>query len=222
MRLLERLGQTPAFPLEQTCCGQLHLNSGYPDEATLLARRFVSTFADSDVVVSPSASCVGMVREQYPHLAERSDDAAFAHDVAELVPRVLELTELLVDRLGVEDVGARFEHRVAYHPTCHSLRGLRLGDRPYRLLRAVQGLELVELRDAEECCGFGGTFAVKNAQVSGAMLADKIRCLGEARAEVCAAVDNSCLLHIGGGLERAAAGVRTMHLAEILAAEASP
>jgi len=222
VRLLERLGHTPAFPLEQTCCGQLHLNSGYPDEATRLARRFVRTFAGSDVVVSPSASCVGMVREQYPRLAERSDDAAFARDVAELVPRVLELTELLVDRLGVEDVGARFEHRVAYHPTCHSLRGLRLGDRPYRLLRAVQELQLVELRDAEECCGFGGTFAVKNADVSAAMLADKIRCLGEARAEVCAAVDNSCLLHIGGGLERATVGVRTLHLAEILAAEASP
>ena len=222
MRLLERLGHTPAFPLEQTCCGQLHLNSGYPDEATRLAQRFVRTFAGSEVVVSPSASCVGMVREQYPRLAERSGDAAFARDAAELVPRVLELTELLVDRLGVEDVGARFEHRVAYHPTCHSLRGLRLGDRPYRLLRAVQGLELVELRDAEECCGFGGTFAVKNADVAAAMLADKIRCLGEARAEVCAAVDNSCLLHIGGGLERAGAGVRTLHVAEILAAEATP
>jgi L-lactate dehydrogenase complex protein LldE len=204
VRLLERLGHTVHFPLEQTCCGQMHFNSGYPDEALPLARRFAEVFAGYEAIVSPSASCVGMVREQYPHLGV---DA----------PPVLELTELLVDRLGVEDVGAYFPHRVTYHPTCHGLRGLRLGDRPLRLLRAVRGIDLVELPDAEECCGFGGTFAVKNADVSAAMLADKLRCIGETGAEFCVAGDNSCLMHIGGGLARVEAGSRTLHLAEILA-----
>jgi L-lactate dehydrogenase complex protein LldE len=182
----------------------MHFNSGYPDEARPLAQRFVDVFAGYEVIVSPSASCVGMVREQFPQLGV-------------VAPAVLELSEFLVDRLGVEDVGAYFPHRVTYHPTCHGLRGLRLGDRPLRLLRAVRGIELVELPDAEECCGFGGTFAVKNADVSAAMLADKIRCIGETGAEVCTAGDNSCLMHIGGGLARLEAGPRTLHLAEILA-----
>ena len=216
--MLERLGHTVEFPLEQTCCGQMHWNSGFPDEALPLARRFVRVFAESEVVVSPSASCVGMVREQFARLAEQAGDDDLAADAAALAPRVFELTELLVDELGIEDVGASFPHRVTYHPTCHGLRGLGLGDRPLRLLRAVRGIELVELPDAEECCGFGGSFAVKNAGVSGAMLADKLRCIGETGAEVCAAADNSCLLHIGGGLSRLGTGTRTLHLAEILAA----
>ena len=216
--MLERLGHTVEFPLEQTCCGQMHWNSGFPDEALPLARRFVRVFAESEVVVSPSASCVGMVREQFARLAEQAGDDDLAADAAALAPRVFELTELLVDELGIEDVGASFPHRVTYHPTCHGLRGLGLGDRPLRLLRAVRGIELVELPDAEECCGFGGSFAVKNAGVSGAMLADKLRCISETGAEVCAAADNSCLLHIGGGLSRLGAGTRTLHLAEILAA----
>jgi len=216
--VLERLGHTVEFPLEQTCCGQMHWNSGFPDEALPLARRFVRVFAESEVVVSPSASCVGMVREQFARLAEQAGDDDLAADVAALAPRVFELTELLVDELGIEDVGASFPHRVTYHPTCHGLRGLGLGDRPLRLLRAVRGIELVELPDAEECCGFGGSFAVKNAGVSGAMLADKLRCISETGAEVCAAADNSCLLHIGGGLSRLGADTRTLHLAEILAA----
>jgi L-lactate dehydrogenase complex protein LldE len=135
------------------------------------------------------------------------------------VEGVYELSELLVDVLGVDDVGAVFPHRVTYHPTCHSLRALRVGDRPLRLLRAVRGLELVELGDREECCGFGGTFAVKNADVSMAMLSDKLRHVLDTKAEVCVAADNSCLMHIGGALRRQRAGVRTMHLAEILAAQ---
>jgi L-lactate dehydrogenase complex protein LldE len=218
VRLLERLGQTVEFPLDQTCCGQMHSNSGYPDEALSLARRFVRVFADCEVIVSPSASCVGMVREQFPHLAERASDASFAADVADLVPRVLELSEFLVDRLGVDDVGAYFPHRVTYHPTCHGLRGLGLGDRPLSLLRGVRGLDLVELPDAAECCGFGGTFAVKNHEVSAAMLADKLNCIAGTGAEVCTAGDNSCLMHIGGGLARIGSGTRALHLAEILAA----
>jgi L-lactate dehydrogenase complex protein LldE len=217
VELLERLGHTVVFPEDQTCCGQMHANTGYPVEALALARRFVRVFADAEVVVSPSASCVGMVRDQYPRLAERAGDGALGAEVRALVPRVLELSELLIDRLGVEDVGARFARRVTYHPTCHSLRLLHLGDRPLRLLRAVRDIELVDLPDAQECCGFGGTFAVKNADTSTAILADKLRCVTATRAEVCVAADNSCLMHIGGALARRRAGVRTMHLAEVLA-----
>jgi L-lactate dehydrogenase complex protein LldE len=200
--VLERLGHQVVFPREQTCCGQLHLNSGYREEAHRLARRFARIFEPYEAIVSPSSSCVGTVRELEPGLA----------------PRLFELSELLVRRLRVEDVGASFPHRVTYHPTCHSLRVARVGDAPLRLLRAVRGLDLAELPDAEECCGFGGTFAVKNADTSVAILADKCRAVLSTGAEVCTAVDGSCLLQIGGGLSRRGAGVRTMHLAEILAA----
>ena len=218
VRLLERLGVEVAFPLEQTCCGQMHLNSGYAREAVPLLRRFVRVFGDAEVVVSPSASCVGMVRDQYPKLAASSGDPVLVREVEELAPRVLELTELLVDRLGVTDVGAYYPHRVTYHPTCHGLRGLSLGDRPLALLRAVRGIELVELPEAATCCGFGGTFAVKNADTSAAMLTDKLRAVLDTGAEVVCAADNSCLLHIGGGLSRQRSGVRALHVAEILAA----
>jgi L-lactate dehydrogenase complex protein LldE len=201
VRVLERLGHEVAFPAEQTCCGQLLSNSGYHDEAAALAARFESIFESFDAVVSPSSSCVGMVREFRPAFGSR----------------VFELSEFLVSRLGVEDVGASFPHRVAYHPTCHSLRVAKVGDAPLRLLRAVKGLELVELPEATECCGFGGTFAVKNAETSSAMLADKCAAIVASGAEVCTAVDSSCLMQIGGGLARRQAGIRTMHLAEILA-----
>jgi L-lactate dehydrogenase complex protein LldE len=219
--LLERLGVAVDFPLEQTCCGQMHLNTGYAREAIPLVRRFVSVFGDAEVVVSPSASCVGMVRDAFPRLARRSGDESLVAAVDGLVPRVLELTELLVDRLGVRDVGAQFPHRVAYHPTCHSLRALQLGERPLQLLRAVGGIDLVPLADAEQCCGFGGTFAVKNADTSVAMLSDKMRAVLDTGAEVIAAADNSCLMQIGGGLQRQRAGVRAMHVAEILACDGS-
>ncbi len=215
--LLKRLGVAVEFPLEQTCCGQMHWNAGYERETLPLIRRFVRAFAHAEVVVSPSSSCVGMVREQYPRLAAASGDEGLAREVATLAPRVLDLTELLVNRLGAVDVGAYFPHRVAYHPTCHSLRLLDVGERPVQLLQAVRGLELAELPDADQCCGFGGTFAVKNADTSIAMLTDKMRAILDSRAEVCTALDNSCLMHIGGGFSRARAGVRAMHMAEILA-----
>jgi L-lactate dehydrogenase complex protein LldE len=218
VEVLERLGCEVSFPEAQTCCGQMHANTGYQLEAVPLARRFVRVFGDADVVVSPSASCVGMVRDQYAKLAELAGDPELARAVDAIVPRVRELTELLVDDLEVEDVGAVFPHRVAYHPTCHSLRLLHVGDRPLRLLRAVRGIDLVELEEAQECCGFGGTFAVKNADTSIAMLTDKLRRVLDTRAEVCTAADNSCLMHIGGALRRQRTGVRTLHLAEILAA----
>ncbi|HEY2790942.1 MAG TPA: (Fe-S)-binding protein [Micromonosporaceae bacterium] len=203
--LLRRLGCEVDFPEAQTCCGQMHFNTGYRPEAAALAKRFVDVFAGYDAVVSPSPSCVGMVRDHYATVG--------AGDV-----NVYELSEFLVDVLGVTDVGATFPHRVTYHPTCHSLRGLRVGDRPLRLLRAVSGLELVELPSDDACCGFGGTFAVKNVDVSEAMLADKMAATSSTGAEVLCALDNSCLMHIGGGLSRAGSPVRVMHLADILAA----
>jgi L-lactate dehydrogenase complex protein LldE len=202
VELLERLGCEVAFPEEQTCCGQMHFNTGYAEDGLELARRFERIFDPYEAVVSPSASCAGMVRDHCPAIA----------------PRVFELTEFLVDRLGVVDVGATFPHRVTLHPTCHSLRLLELGERPRRLLEAVEGIDLVPLEDAEECCGFGGTFAVKNADTSMAMLSDKLRRILDTRAEVCTAADNSCLMHIGGALRRQRAGMRAMHIAEILAA----
>ena len=200
--LLERLGCDVDFPLEQTCCGQMHMNSGHAREGTALARRFARVFAGAEAVVTPSASCAGMLRQQLA-----SDER----------PPVYELSEFLVDLLDVEDVGAHYPHRVTYHPTCHSLRELRVGDRPLRLLRAVRGIELVELPEASECCGFGGTFAVKNAEVSSAMVTDKVRAVLDTGAEVVCAADNSCLMQIGGALSRQRTGVRTAHLAEVLA-----
>lgn len=217
VELLERLGQTVNFPEEQTCCGQMHYNTGYQREALTLIRRFVQIFSSSEVIVAPSASCVGMVRDVYARAAEQSGDKQLAEDVAALIPRVYELTEFLVHRLEREDVGAYFPHRVTYHPTCHSLRFLHLGDAALRLLRAVRGIDLVELPEAEECCGFGGTFALKNADTSMAMLSDKLHNILTTRAEVCTAADNSCLMHIGGALHRQRAGVRPLHIAEILA-----
>ena len=216
--LLERLGHTVEFPVAQTCCGQMHFNTGYQREAIPLVRNFVEVFGPAEVVVSPSASCVGMVRDLYPMAAELARDHRLAEDVAAIAPRVFELSEFLVKVLGVEDVGAYYPHRVTYHPTCHSLRMLKVGDAPLRLLRAVRGIDLVELPNADQCCGFGGTFAVKNADTSMAMLGDKLRCVLDTRAEICAAADNSCLMHIGGALHRQRAGVGTVHLAEILAA----
>ena len=207
--VLERLGVEVVFPAEQTCCGQMHLNAGYPTQARALAARFVEIFEPFAAVVSPSGSCVGLVREHY---------AALLGGATRGVPaRTWELSQFLVESLGVEDVGSRFEGSVTYHPTCHSLRLLRVGEAPQRLLRAVPGLELVELREAEECCGFGGTFAVKNADVSSAMLDEKLgNVLATGAAAVCAC-DASCLMHIGGGLRRRRSPVRPIHVAEILA-----
>lgn len=213
--ILERLGHRVEFPEAQTCCGQMHANSGYRAETLPLVRRFCGVFGGYDAVVAPSGSCVAMVRESYPRLA--ADDPELARRVAALVPKVYELSELLVDVLGVTELGAVFPHRVTYHTTCHGLRMLRLGDRPQRLLRNVSGIDLVELDAADECCGFGGTFSVKNPDVSTAMLADKVRHVLDTGAEVVAAADNSCLAHISGGLGRLRTGVRSMHYAEILA-----
>lgn len=199
--VLERLGCQVDFSPTQTCCGQMHLNGGYPDDAERLAAKFRRDFDGAEAVVTPSASCAATIKGACPDLAGR----------------VHEFSAFLTEVLGREDVGAYYPHRVTYHDTCSGRRALGLGDGPLRLLRAVKGLDLVEIENPGECCGFGGAFSVKNAAVSTAMLADKMRAVTATGAEVCTAVDNSCLMHIGGGLSRLKAGVRPVHLAEILA-----
>jgi L-lactate dehydrogenase complex protein LldE len=222
--LLERLGHEVVFPARQTCCGQMHINTGYQREALPLVAHHVDVFeaaleSGADTIVAPSGSCVGSVRHQHADVARQQGDDRLAARASEVAGRTYELSELLVDVLGVTDVGASYPHRVTYHPTCHSLRLLRVQDKPLKLLRAVAGIDLVELPEADSCCGFGGTFALKNADTSIAMLADKLQHVGETRAEVLTAGDSSCLMHLGGGLTRLRAGTRTVHLAEILAGE---
>ena len=231
VRILRELGHEVVFPREQTCCGQVHFNTGFRREAAALVERFLTVFRDAEAIVAPSASCVAMVREQYAELAG-GRRSALASDVEAVAQRTFELTEFVVD------VGASFPHTVTFHPTCHSIRSIQVGDGPLRLLKGVRGLELVALPGAQECCGFGGTFAVKNAETSVAMMEDKIRNVLSTGASVLTAVDNSCLMHLAGGLRRrglleegASAGagrggsssgnvgrpIRVLHLAEILA-----
>jgi L-lactate dehydrogenase complex protein LldE len=218
--LLRRLGHEVAFPEDQTCCGQMHFNTGYREACVPMVRRFSATFAGFDAVVTPSASCAAMVRQHHATVAAESGEASLPEAVADVAPRVRELSEFLVDDLGLTDVGARFPHAVAFHPTCHSLRLLRIGDRPQRLLASVEGLRLVDLPGADQCCGFGGTFAVKNADTSVAMGGDKVDAVVASGAEVLTSADTSCLMHIGGLLSRRGSSIRVMHLAEILATAA--
>ena len=199
--LLERLGHQVTFPIEQTCCGQMHANSGYSREARTLSDRFERIFGDAEAIVAPSSSCVAHVRHYCPGIATQT----------------FELSEFIANRLGIDDVGATYHAKVVYHPTCHSLRLANIGDAPLRLLRRVRGLELCELPNREECCGFGGTFSVKNAETSSAMAADKCAAIESTGAEVCTAADSSCLMQIGGALSRAGSSVRAVHFAEILA-----
>ena len=215
--VLERLGCTVDFPQAQTCCGQMHMNSGYPEEAGGLVRGFADTFADAEAVVMPSGSCAAMLRHHHHTVAPGS-----------AMPPLYELSEFLVDVLGVTDVGARFEHSVTYHPTCHSSRLLGVGDRPTRLLREVAGLDLVELPAKDQCCGFGGTFAIKNADTSSAMGVDKVAHARGTGASFLCASDASCLMHVKGVIDHQdrdrrrsapAGSLRTIHLAEILASQ---
>ncbi|MDO8108412.1 (Fe-S)-binding protein [Isoptericola sp. b441] len=222
VRLLERLGHTVDMPADQACCGQMHVNTGYGPEAMGVIRNHVRTFAPVldgrwDAIVAPSGSCVGSIRHQQADVARRNGDDRLARTAEQVSARTYELSELLVDVLGVTDVGAWFPHTVTYHPTCHSLRVLRVGDRPRQLLEAVEGIELRELGEAEQCCGFGGTFSLKNSETSAAMVTDKADEVVATGAEVVAAGDWSCLLNISGALDRRRTGVRAAHLAEILA-----
>lgn len=214
--VLEKLGHRVEFRQAQTCCGQMHYNTGYRREALPMMKHFLDVFRTAETICIPSASCVAMIRDHYPKMA--AGNPALEREVGNLLPRIYEFSELLVDKLSVVDVGASFPHTVTYHPSCHSLRSLHVGDKPLSLLKQVRGLALVELPGSDECCGFGGTFAIKNPDVSAAMLSEKVRSVLDSGAEICTSLDNSCLMHIDGALSRQRTGVRCMHLAEILAA----
>lgn len=215
--ILERLGCQVEFPRAQTCCGQMTTNSGYFDESIPSVRQYVKAFSGYDYVVAPSGSCTGAVREQHPMLARQTGDTGLIREVEATSRRLFDLPEFLVDVLGVEDIGAYFPHRVTYHPSCHGRRFIKLGDKPYRLLSHVKGMTLVPLPAEEQCCGFGGTFCIKNSDMSAAMANDKARHVRETEAEYVVAGDNSCLMNIGGILSRQNSGVKAIHLAEILA-----
>ncbi|HLY40763.1 MAG TPA: (Fe-S)-binding protein [Terracidiphilus sp.] len=219
--LLERLGVTLDFHSQQTCCGQMHANTGFRAEAFSQAKRLVHLYADAENVVIPSSSCVAMIRDQFPGLFEDLGSETLRREFSALLPRIHELSEFLVDKLGVEDVGAYFPHRVTYHASCHGLRAIHLGDRPFRLLSKVRGLDLAPLPNLDRCCGFGGTFSVKNAEVSSAMLSVKLQDVFSTKAEYCTALDNSCLMHLGGAMHRQYAGMKTIHMALILASTES-
>jgi len=219
--LLERLGVELEFHPQQTCCGQMHANTGFRAEAYSQAKRLVRLYSDTENVVIPSSSCVAMMRDQYPGLFEELGSESLRRDLAALLPRIYELSEFLVDKLGVDDVGAYFPHRVTYHASCHGLRGLHLGERPLRLLTRVRGLDFAPLPNIDRCCGFGGTFSVKNAEVSSAMLSVKFQDVLATKAEYCTALDNSCLMHLGGAMHRQYAGMKTIHMAQILASTES-
>ena len=213
VRLLRRLGVAVDFPAAQTCCGQPHFNSGYSDEARELARHTIRTFSGSEKVVVPSGSCAAMVKLEYPELFH--DDPAWRRRAEDLARRTHELSDFLVNVLGVEDVGARFVGRATYHMACH-LRGLGLLTEPERLLRRVRDLEYVPLERADECCGFGGSFSVRYPEISAAMVRDKAAFIEKTGVDVVVATDAGCLMNIAGCLRRRGSAVRALHLAEVL------
>ncbi|MCS6712610.1 (Fe-S)-binding protein [Brachybacterium sp. EF45031] len=221
VEVLERLGHEVVFDPRQTCCGQMHTNTGYYHEAAPVVRSFVDTFErqldDVDAIVLPSGSCTGCVREQHALVARHEGDEDLERRAAAVAAKTYELSELLVDVLKVTDVGAYFPHTVTYHPTCHSMRVLKVGPRPLKLLRAVEGIEVVNLPESDTCCGFGGTFSVKNDATSNAMVTDKAANVVRSGAEYVVAGDASCLMNIGGKLSRNGDAPRAIHLAQILA-----
>ncbi|WMY79541.1 (Fe-S)-binding protein [Citricoccus sp. I39-566] len=223
VRILERLGHEVVFPAGQGCCSQMHVNSGYLKDALPVVRNHVTAFsaADYDVAVAPSGSCVASLGHQQPMVARAGGDEDLARRAEAVAGTTYELSQLLVDVLGVTDaarqLGSWFPHTVTYHPSCHGMRLLRLGDRQQDLVRSVAGLEFTALPDAEECCGFGGTFSFKNPDVSAAMAEEKIANIESTGAAVCTGGDASCLLHLGGAMTRRDSPARTVHLAEILA-----
>ena len=213
--VLERLGYELDFPEKQTCCGQPAFNSGYRAEARIVARHFLDTFEASEAIVVPSGSCTSMIAHHFAELFHK-DPETLAR-VHALEKRVWEFATFLTEFARVEDVGARLEEVITFHDGCHALRELHIKEAPRRLLRHVRGLELREMEPAEECCGFGGTFAVKFAELSGAMAETKVGAILRTGATAVVSLDPSCLMQIQGALSRAGSQVRTMHLAEVLA-----
>ncbi len=217
VELLERLGCRVEFPEEQTCCGQIFTNTGYYDEAMGSVKSYLKAFEKYEYIVGPSGSCVGSVRHHHEMLARRDAGDAIGDRVAAVAARTYDISEFIVDVLGITDVGAYFPHRVTYHPSCHSVRVAKVGDKPMQLLKAVHGITVLDLPNSEQCCGMGGTFSLKNPDMSVAMASDKARNVASTGAEYLVAGDNLCLLNISGVLNRTRAGVKPIHLVEILA-----
>lgn len=214
VRLLAGYGVQVQFPDVQTCCGQPAFNSGYWDEARAAAKTLLAAFDDSDFVISPSGSCTGMIHHYYPKLFEHAP--VLRQKAEQLRDKTYEFTQFVVNVLGITDLGAVFPHKVTYHPSCHGSRLLGVSEEPLQLIQQVRGLDLVPLPFAEDCCGFGGTFAVKMSEISGAMVTEKADHVLETEAEVLVGLDLGCLLNISGNLRFRGEPVRVMHLAELL------
>jgi len=213
--IFRKLGVELTCPTRQTCCGQPAFNSGYQGEARAAARRFIDIFESAEAIVCPSGSCVTMVRHHYAQLF--AGDAAWLPRVQRVAAKTLELSEYLVDVLGVEDLGAQFNGVATYHDSCHLLRNLRIERQPRALLRKISGLEFVEMHDSDRCCGFGGSFSFKYADISAAMAEDKVNNIIDSGAEIVVGCDMGCLMNIQGMLNRMGSSIRTMHIAQILA-----
>lgn len=216
-RVLRRVGAQVEFPQGQTCCGQPAFNSGFRREAAQMAQHFIEVFAEAEAIVTPSGSCAAMVRHEYPHLFPA--DSPWHSRAQEIASRTYELSQFLVQRMGVSDVGAAFVGKVTWHDSCHLNRVLGIHDEPRRLLRAVRGLELIEMERSDGCCGFGGTFAVRLPEISTAMMHEKIRHAAASGAQALVTADASCMMHIAGGLRRQGINLAVVHLAQILAGD---
>ena len=215
VEVLRRAGVNPVYHENQTCCGQPAMNAGYQDEARNVAKHFISVFGDDEVIVSPSGSCVCMVKYHYPELL--ASEPRWLKRAEELAPRIYELSQYLVDILKVEDLGASFDGKVTYHESCHILRGLGVSGQPKKLIQAVKGAQLVPLDGAESCCGFGGEFSNSYPDISASMLKDKVENFLASGADLLLLCEPGCLLNIGGYLHRNHPGKRIMHLASFLA-----
>lgn len=213
VEVLERVGCEVDFPEAQTCCGQPAYNSGYLENTKKTMKHMMKTFKDAEYVVGPSGSCVAMLREYETIFRE---DSEWAEEAKKLAAKSFELTQFLVDVMGVVDVGSTFKGKVTYHPSCHMTRLLGVKDAPRKLLESIQGVELVDLPQGEDCCGFGGTFSVKNSVISGEMVQEKVDHVVETEAEYLVGGDMACLMNIGGRLSREGRNVKVIHLAEIL------
>ena len=216
--LLTRLGVEVSFNQEQTCCGQPAFNAGFRQQAREVATHMLDVFErdleSADYIVAPSGSCVTMVRKFYPELFAGTEHNARAERIS---GRIFELSQFLVNVLGVEDVGASFRGRVTYHDSCHLLRELGVSSEPRGLINSVRGVEFVEMERADTCCGFGGTFSVKYPEISSAIAEEKVASIENCEAATVVSCDSSCLMQIDGLLKRRGSGVRCIHLAELLA-----
>jgi L-lactate dehydrogenase complex protein LldE len=213
--VLRRLGISLTCPGDQTCCGQPAFNSGYRRQARIAAQHFIEVFEDAKIIVCPSGSCVNMVRHHYAELLQ--NDSKWLKRARHLAQRTFEFSEYLVDVLGVDDLGARFEGRVTYHDACHLLRGIGVRQQPRTLLKHVSGLDFIEMPDSDYCCGFGGTFSVKYPEISDAMVTDKVKNIMATQADAVVGCDMGCLMNIQGKLSRLGSPIKVMHLAQILA-----